>query len=286
MNKLHSYILGVFITTMLVGCNYFQPEDPRTPLARVNQNFLYQEDIKSMLPSDISSEDSAVFVNNYIKNWATEQLLLDQAKLNLPNQKQKEFDALVKDYRNELYTEAYKDLILSGKIDTVFQEEELQKYYEENTNNFKLNQDLLKFRYIYLNKKFPEFDKIKAQFTRFDKEDQIQLDKETLKFKAYSLNDSVWVSGRDFFRQLPILKDEESKDILKEDKFLQQADSLGVYLIKIEEVLLRNENAPFEYAKPTIKQILLNRKKIELSKDFEKEITKDALKNNKFEIYN
>jgi hypothetical protein len=49
---------------------------------------------------------------------------------------------------------------------------------------------------------------------------------------------------------------------------------------------LRNENAPLEYAKPTVKQILLNRRKLELSKDFEKEITKDALKNNKFEIYN
>jgi len=83
-----------------------------------------------------------------------------------------------------------------------------------------------------------------------------------------------------------VLSSEESKEYLKEDNFLQQADSLGVYLIKINNVLFRNENAPFEYAQPTIKQILLNRKKIKLSKDFEKEITKDALKNNKFEIYN
>jgi len=285
LSKFSIYIL-FSVCLLLIGCNYFQPEDTRIPIARVNQSFLYQEDIKDFLPDDITTEDSAIFVNNYVKNWATEQLLLDQAKLNLPNNKQQEFDKLVKDYRTELYTEAYKDLILSGKIDTVFNEEELQKYYEENTSNFKLNQDLLKFRYIYLNKKFPEFDKIKKQFVRFDKEDQEQLEKETLKFKAYSLNDSVWVSSRDFFRQLPVLSSEESKEYLKEDNFLQQADSLGVYLIKINNVLFRNENAPFEYAQPTIKQILLNRKKIKLSKDFEKEITKDALKNNKFEIYN
>ena len=39
---------------------------------------------------------------------------------------------------------------------------------------------------------------------------------------------------------------------------------------------------------PLIKlpKILLNRRKLELSKDFEKEITKDAIKHNKFEIYN
>lgn len=285
MNNLFKYILFSF-SLLFFSCNYFQPEDPRVAIARVNQSFLYEEDIKDFLPDDMSQEDSAIFVNNYIKNWATEQLLLDQAKLNLSNRKQQEFDKLIKDYRTELYTEAYKDLILSGKLDTVFSEEELQQYYEENTSNFKLNQDLLKFRYIYLNKKFPEFNKIKKQFVRFNKEDQQQLEKETLKFKAYSLNDSVWVSSRDFFRQLSILQSEESEEYLKEDNFLQQADSLGVYLVKINEVLFRNENAPFEYAQPTIKQILLNRKKIKLSKDFEKEITKDALKNNKFEIYN
>jgi hypothetical protein len=270
----------------LTGCEFFQQKDLRIPIARVNQSYLYKEDLKDLLPENLSKEDSSLFVSNFIKNWATEQLLLDQAKINLPNQQQSDFDALVKDYRNELYSEAYKDLILSRKMDTVIQQHELEAYFEEHRNNFKLNQDLVKFRYIYLNDKFPKLDKIKKQLERFNEEDKKELEKEILKFKAYSLNDSVWVSSRDFYNQLDILKKQENKDFLKDGNFLQQADSLGVYLVNIKQVLLRNENAPLEYAKPTVKQILLNRRKLELSKDFEKEITKDALKNNKFEIYN
>lgn len=286
MSKLRINIFVLFAFFILTGCEFFQQKDLRIPIARVNQSYLYKEDLKDLLPENLSKEDSSLFVSNFIKNWATEQLLLDQAKINLPNQQQSAFDALVKDYRNELYSEAYKDLILSRKMDTVIQQHELEAYFEEHRNNFKLNQDLVKFRYIYLNDKFPKLDKIKKQLERFNEEDKKELEKEILKFKAYSLNDSVWVSSRDFYNQLDILKKQENKDFLKDGNFLQQADSLGVYLVNIKQVLLRNENAPLEYAKPTVKQILLNRRKLELSKDFEKEITKDALKNNKFEIYN
>ncbi|SHI31591.1 hypothetical protein SAMN04488096_10181 [Mesonia phycicola] len=286
MSRLKNYILSLSTILIIASCSYFQQTETREPLARVNQSYLYKEDLVNLLPNNLTQEDSALFVSNYIKNWATDQLLLDQAKFNLPIEKQKEFDKMVKDYRSELYTAAYKDLILSKQIDTFIQEEKLLQYFNENGNNFKLNQDLVKFRYIYLNKNYPNLEVIKTKFNRFNKEDKLDLEKETLKFKAFSLNDSVWVTGKNFYKQLEILNQDESKEFLKDGKFLQQADSLGVYLIKIEKVLFRNKNAPFEYAKPTVKQIILNRRKIELSKEFEKEITKDALKNNKFEIYN
>ncbi|MBV1923083.1 MAG: peptidyl-prolyl cis-trans isomerase, partial [Flavobacteriaceae bacterium] len=67
--------------------------------------------------------------------------------------------------------------------------------------------------------------------------------------------------------------------------FTQLQDSLGVYLVKIEDILLTNDIAPLIYVEPTIKQIILNKRKLELIKNLERDITKDALKNKKFEIY-
>ena len=66
---------------------------------------------------------------------------------------------------------------------------------------------------------------------------------------------------------------------------IQLKDSLGVYLMKINDVLLRNETAPIEYVKPTIDQIVINKRKLELIKEIEKDITKDAIKNKQFEIF-
>ncbi|MCJ7758135.1 MAG: peptidyl-prolyl cis-trans isomerase, partial [Gillisia sp.] len=37
---------------------------------------------------------------------------------------------------------------------------------------------------------------------------------------------------------------------------------------------------------PTIKQIILNKRKAELVKELEKDITRDAIENKQFEIYN
>ena len=57
-------------------------------------------------------------------------------------------------------------------------------------------------------------------------------------------------------------------------------------MVSVEDVRLRNEQAPLEYSLPTIEQIILNQRKLELIKQLEKDITQDAIKNDEFEIYN
>ena len=73
--------------------------------------------------------------------------------------------------------------------------------------------------------------------------------------------------------------------VLKKTNFTQLQDSLGVYLVKIEAVLKTNDIAPLSYVKQTIGQILLNKRKQELLKNIENDITKDAIKNKNFELY-
>ena len=72
---------------------------------------------------------------------------------------------------------------------------------------------------------------------------------------------------------------------LKNAKITQLQDSLGLYLLKIVSVLDRNDPAPLTYVTPTIRQIILNRRKQELTNKLEKDITKDAIRNKTFEIY-
>jgi len=67
---------------------------------------------------------------------------------------------------------------------------------------------------------------------------------------------------------------------------VQLRDSTGVYMVKIKDVLNRKEKAPLQYIKPTIRQIILNKRKLELIKKIEKDITRDAVENKQFEVYN
>lgn len=268
------------------GCNLFEPEDTRKPIARVDNSYLYEDDIQSLISDDFTPEDSAIVVSNYITRWATQKLLIGRAKVNLSEQQQLDFEKLVQNYRSELYSKAYTDAIIAKELDTAITLERAQNYYEENGENFKLNEDLVKLRYLNLTKDNPDFNKIKTSFRRFNNEDKEELLDMTFQFASYSLNDSMWVKTRQVYQKIGPLTAQTNEDLLKKDNFLQLEDSLGVYLIFVKDVKLRGEQAPLEYSLPTVKQILLNKRKLELIKKLEKDITQDAIKNEQFEVYN
>ncbi len=282
LNFLHIICFSIF----LQSCNYYKEPDDRQVVARVNENYLYKEDIQALIGENITEEDSILIVSNFITRWATQQLLIDRAKYNLSGEVQKEFDELVKNYKNELYTKAYADALVSKKLDTSLNESEIESYYEEHLENFRLNEDLVKLRFINLDKNNLDFKDIKRTFIRFNEEDKAYLDKIALQFKAYSFNDSVWVSTSSVFGRIGPLSDSNKSQLLKKSNFLELEDSLEVYLVYVNDVLLRNDQAPLEYANPTIKQIILNKRKAELVKELEKDITRDAIENKQFEIYN
>ena len=77
-----------------------------------------------------------------------------------------------------------------------------------------------------------------------------------------------------------------NKVLLKKPNFIQLKDSLGLYLMQINEVLERGSQAPIEYVLPTLKQIVVNNRKLKLIKQLKSDIVNDAIKNKKFEIYN
>lgn len=275
-------ILGIVIT----GCELFEKPEEKDVIARVNNSYLYKQDVASLLSENTSPEDSALIVSSYINRWATQRLLIDRARVNLSEQQQREFDQLVQNYQNELYAKAYTDVIVGRELDTSVSMEEAREFYEVNGENFLLNEDLLKIRYINLTKNNKDFDQIKTRFRRFNEEDKEALLDMAIQFNSYSLNDSVWVKSKQVYDKIRPLTPKNDEELLKKQNFLQLEDSLGVYLISVEDIKLRNEQAPLEYSLPGVKQILLNKRKLELIKKLEKDITQDAIKNDKFEIYN
>ena len=271
---------------LVISCDLFKSQDNRKVVVRVNNSYLYEEDIKSLVGDGLSAEDSAIIVNSYINRWATQQLLIDRAKLNLPEAKQKEFNELVENYKNELYTNAYTDAVVSKELDSVFADTIIASYYEQNKENFKLSQDLVKLRYINLEANNTNLNKIKDWFVRFNEEDKVKLQENALQFKNYSFNDSVWIKTATVYDRVTPLSVEDRAKLLRKDNYIELKDSIETYLIYVNDALKKNDQAPLEYAKPTVEQILLNKQKLELVKQLEKDITKDAIKNNQFEIYN
>ncbi len=270
----------------LSSCEYFtlKEEDENPVLARVFDDYLRLNDIVNIIPKQISKEDSAVFVNNYTNTWARQKLMLKKAKLNLDEQKLT-FDILVEKYKEDLYINKYKEAVVKQYLDTIVTRNDIADFYDENKQNFKLNEILVQLKYIqFANDVLNPSEFIKL-FKSDKKEDLEKLDDLSLQLKSASLNDSIWIRYSDVLNKIPFLKKEDSNKILKKSHIIQKKDSLGLYLVAIKDVLKRNDLAPISYISPTIKEIILHKRKLNLIKKLEETLTNDAIKNKEFEIF-
>ncbi len=279
------YYILFLLPFIFLSCNFLKKTEESKAVARVNDTYLYKNDIKDLITEGTSKEDSTIRVNNFINHWATQQLLINGAAINLSEDKQDEFNTLVKQYKTDLFIKAYLEALVKRSIDTSVSQKEAEEVYKRNKETFKLNEELIKFRYINVNENIANLKDIEKRFKRFNNEDKKILDSIAIQFKSYSLNDSIWIRVNQAILKIPALRATNKKELLKKSNFIQLKDSLGLYLMQINEVLLRNEIAPIEFVMPTIKQIVINKRKLEYIKELEKDITKDAIKNKQFEIF-
>lgn len=284
--KIRISIGSAALVTFLFSCNSFLKSDANEePLARVGDTYLYWDEVAVDLGNTITKKDSASKVSNYIDNWATKQILLEKAKINLPDEKISEFEQLVANYRKDLYTRAYKEALVNQVQDTVITEEDLRRFYEEEKENFKLKEKIVKLRFIQLPLQFLNTKEVTESLRRFNQEDIRYLDSIGVQFKKLNFNDSLWVPASRVIEEIPPLNSDNEDRYLKKSQFFELEDAMGVYLTKINDVLQVNEIAPLSYVEPRIRQVLLNRRKLDYIRKLETEIIDEATKEKVFEVY-
>jgi hypothetical protein len=271
-------------TYLLVIMTLFSCEEDKQEVgavARVNDKYLYPEDMNLSFAEGLSKEDSLLYRNNYIKIWATKELLLEKARINIEDT-DGEIATLVKNYEKELLIDRYKKAVLQQELDTVITEQDIDQYYEANKNVYKLNEDLIQLKYIHFSNELSDRKDLIKLFKSDKAEDLEVLIGRELEFFSFTFNDSIWLSSIEVEKKLTFLREEGD---LKKNQYIQKEDSLGVYLLAVRDILHRNQVAPKSYVIPTIKQMILHKRKLELMNNIEKTIMIDAIKKKQFEQY-
>jgi hypothetical protein len=279
------FVTAVVVSLVFTACTFFDSNKNTQAIARVNSDYLYAADIANLVPPGISKEDSIVIVRSFIDRWASKKLLIKVAEVNLNKSKKAEFDTLIQQYKIDLYTKAYLEEIVKRTTDTVISEIELRNYYNENKENFKSNGTLVRLRYISLQKDNPKVDLIKSKFFDFRKSDKKFWDTYTLQLNSFAFNDSIWTELSQVYDKLRFITPDNRDSYISPGKTIQKIEDKNVYFVKISNVIDKNQVAPYQYLKPTLREVILNKRKLELIKKFEKEITDDAIKDKKYEVY-
>ena len=274
----------LFILLLLILSCDFNTELNDNIVARVGDKTLSKEDLINKLPKIVNSEDSIIISNKIINNWALNQLLIDNAEINLSSEEVEKIEKISSDYYNDLLISTYKNKIASYNSDTLVLDDEISKYYDSNFENFLLYEDIIKGRYVRLNKNNFNLNEIKRRFRRFNEQDLTFFDSISLQLLNYSLNDTIWVNKDLFFNKIPVLKDEEIERIVKKTLYVVKEDSLDVYLIKINDFIDTNDKAPLDYIYNRIEELIKNKKKVDFIKKFETETIENAKIENNFEI--
>ena len=281
-------MLKYVVIGLMIGCtscNLFKSDSKTTAIARVNSDYLYKEDIANLIPPGIAKEDSVVIIRNFIDRWAAQKLLIRVAEVNLNARKKAEFDTLIQQYKVDLYTKAYLEEVVKRTTDTVVTLAELKAYYKENKENFKTNGTLVRLRYINIKKDNPKYEIIKSKFFDFRKADKKFWDTYSMQLNSFALNDSIWVDMSQVYAKLPFINPDNRDEYILSGKTIQKTEAGNNYLVKISNVIDKNQIAPFDYLRPTLQEVIINKRKLELIKNFEKEIIDDAIKDKKYEVY-
>lgn len=275
----------LFLTLLLVaaGCDFLKKEQEKPIAAKVRNHELYLEDVLAAIPKGISETDSLNFANGFIESWATQMLLLDRAELNLAEE-EKNVAQQLEEYRRSLLIYKYQRQLISQTLDTAIAEQEIQEYYNNNQDDFELQGNIARALLVKLNKSSKEVEKVRKWMRSDKEEDRAKLEEHCIQHSiSHHLNDQVWVSLEELLGQMPKTS-YLNVNYFSSYHFAHVQDSTAHYLIDVKEIKYKNSVSPLEFEKQNIRNILLNQRKLELTKKLEKDIIDEAIAKNEFTI--
>lgn len=276
----------VFSVWMIAfSCNTL-PSPTEKPIAQASVNTLYLSEITPIMPVFTDSLDSVNWLTNYIDNWTKEQIILDKARFNLPDEKIN-FEKEVENYRNSLIRHLYEKELIRKYLDTIVSTEAIENYYEQNKNNFILRSHIVRFSYLKLHHdlKQKQVKQLKDVFKNKGKENWIDLEHDCFKYKIqHQLFDTVWYNWSQVEGSLNIDIENEI-NWLKYNRYAEFEDSTGQICLKIHQYKLSKDFSPLQFEKEKIKKIIIHQRKIELLKRLENEIYQDAKEKGEIKRY-
>lgn len=278
----HLIYLSLMMLITFSGCEYFQKKPKEDPVAKVGNKYLYRTDLADIFPGGIAPRDSILIAKKFIDNWIRKELMLRKAELNL-SVKDMDFEKQLSDYRASLIIYKYQQQLLNQKLDTVISVAEIEKYYEGNQPNFVLNQNAIRGMFIKVPRGAPNIDKIKGWYR--NENDTPLLESYGYQFAVkYDYFNDDWFYLDNLLREIPMEINDQER-FLRNNRFIETNDSLYYYFAGIKEYKLKSSIAPVSLVNENIKNIIMNKRKLEFLQNLEKNVYSEGVSKNLFELY-
>lgn len=198
------------------------------------------------------------------------------------------WDSLPKDFQQkiELRTEEYKAALIAfewenrwieSRLDTVVSETEMERYYQNNIQDFLLNDFIVRLLYLKIPDMAPDNELLRQLFLLKKPTDTAKITQYANQYaSSFYFNKENWISFEDFVKELPVefldverFVTNKTKQVFEENGFM--------YFINIFDYRLKNTPSPFTYEKERIRSRIILNRKLEL-RNFAKTFFENKLK--------
>ena len=274
-------VVGVLFSMLclLASCQKNHEHSGKMPLVEVDGHFLYQEDLAQAQPSGLSKDDSVLFAENYIRNWVEDILLYEKAQSNIPDNG--EIEKLVENYRKALIMHTYQQALIHQRLSNEISEGELTDYYEKNKELFRLERPLMQGLFIKVPLTAPELNKVRRWYKTPTQDAVEHLEKYSLQNAVkYEYFYDKWVPMADVLDLIP-LKVPEVEDYVNKNRHIELKDTAFHYFLNVSDFRTMGQQEPYEFARPKVKDMVLNLKQVEFMRAVKDDMYQQAVKRDK-----
>jgi len=269
------------------SCNYFKDaetnKDERV-VAKVNDVYLYVEELKNIVPKGASRTDSLKIIGEYVESWVLQQIVLKKAEDNL-SEEQKNVDKKLSEYRNSLITYIYERELIQQELDTAVSAQEIEAYYNSHPNNFQLKDNIIKVLYLKLPAKAPKIEKVRNWYKSPNPKDRKLLEEYCFQFATdYYFNDEEWLLFDELQSKIPI-KTYDQEQFLRNNRYLEVPDSTFIYFVNIKGFKIKESSSPLNFESDNIRNLIINKRKLDLVREMEKTAYEKAIQKNEIKIW-
>lgn len=300
-------IKTLFIVTagvlLLGGCQALEKKQQAGAVAVLNGHYLYRSTLDS-LSLGLDSIDSVRVTDRYIRQWAQDILLFDNATAR-PNERIEEMAA---DYRRTLYAQAYEERLVDKRMPKEVADTAVAALYEQMPERFKLDESIMQGVLVIVPKDAPNVPKLRQWLLKI-KSERLEAKIEETKPKTdsrkgkketnvmdeiekyvyqnasgYELFTDKWLTTTEMISQIPMERAELENKLRYNDR-IEVADSARTYILQITDKHMRGEAMPIDYARPEIEKIVLNARQVEFLRSERERMYNEAIKENKLTFF-
>lgn len=269
---------------LLAGCTPSVDHKGKTPLVEVAGNFLYKEDLQAVMPIGLSQKDSTAFADEYIRNWAEDELLYQKAEGNIPDNVK--IDERVAAFRKALVMHMYEEELVNQELGNTVSDEEVEAYYRQNSGMFRAGQPYIQGLFMKVPLTASQLSKVRGWYKR-NTQDAID------NLSKYGIGNAVsyeyfydrWIPLSDIAVKLPLKALDTDRDYLNRNRNVEVRDTVFCYFLHVENFLPEGEQLPLEYARSEIKEILINLKRVDFINRMKQDLYKEASEDNDIVYY-